>query len=103
PASPARMSPERTAVGIRGSLCASVILTASTPVLQAATSSGQVQALSTAFDGKYAGTATQTGGRADVSCGTIASVTMRITGGQVVIHETRVTSRARPTFRGSIN
>jgi hypothetical protein len=41
-----------------------------------------VQALSTAFDGKYAGTATQTGGRADVSCRTIASVTMTITGGK---------------------
>jgi hypothetical protein len=41
-----------------------------------------VQSLSTAFDGKYAGTATQTASRADVSCRTIASVTMTITGGK---------------------
>ena len=41
----------------------------------------------TAFDGKYVGTATLTGGRGVPSCSTLTLVDMTITGGQVVIHE----------------
>ena len=100
--SPAHNNLERTPIGFRRALSIVVVLSACTPILPAATSSGQVQLLSTAFDGKYAGTATQTGGRADVSCRTIASVTMTITKGQVVIDEIRYAG-GRPTFQGSIN
>jgi hypothetical protein len=61
-----------------------------------------------AFDGKYVGTATLTGGRqarstsGPLPCGTITSVDMTITGGQVVIHEIFFNG-GRPSYRGIIN
>ena len=57
---------------------------------------------STAFDGKYVGSATIMGGRASDSCPTVTSVDMTITGGQVVVHEIHL-SGGRPTFQGTVN
>lgn len=57
----------------------------------------------TAFDGKYVGTATSTGGgRAPDICGTVKSVDMTITGGQVVIHEVMFNGPGS-IYRGSVN
>ena len=56
----------------------------------------------TAFDGKYVGTATVGRGRATTTCWAINSMNMAITGGQVVIHATRFTGN-EPTLRGSVN
>jgi hypothetical protein len=57
----------------------------------------------TAFDGKYVGTATSTGGgRGPDICGTVTSVDMTITGGQVVIHEVMFNGRGS-IYRGSVN
>ena len=68
-----------------------------------ATSSAQEPAAPTAFDGKYVGTATLTReGRGGGGCGTIKSVDMTITGGQVVIHEIQFNG-ARPTYWGRVN
>ena len=56
----------------------------------------------TAFDGKYVGTATVGRGRATTTCWAINSMDMTITGGQVVIHAIRFTGN-EPTLRGSVN
>ena len=61
----------------------------------------------TAFDGKYAGTATLTtpgrkGTSRGLNCGTITSVDMTITGGRVVIREIMFNG-GMPTYRGSVN
>ena len=56
----------------------------------------------TAFDGKYVGTATIGRGRATTTCWAINSMDMTITGGQVVIHENRPNGD-EPTLRGSVN
>jgi hypothetical protein len=56
----------------------------------------------TAFDGKYVGTATVGRGRATTTCWAIDSMNMTITGGQVVIHAIRSTGN-EPTLRGSVN
>jgi hypothetical protein len=53
----------------------------------------------TAFDGTYIGTATATGGRYPLTCVTINSMYMTITGGQVAIHEIRPDG-TMPTERG---
>jgi hypothetical protein len=60
-----------------------------------------------AFDGKYVGTATLTtpgrkGTSMGLNCGTITSVDMTITGGQVVIRETMFNG-GMPAYRGSVN
>jgi hypothetical protein len=70
--------------------------------VQAATSSAQGPAPPTAFDGKYVGTATVTGGKYPLTCVTVSSIDMTITGGQVVVHEIRPTG-APLTFQGSVN
>jgi hypothetical protein len=54
----------------------------------------------TAFDGRYVGTATQSGGRAD--CFVIVSVDMAITGGQVIVHENQLNGVSK-IFQGSVN
>jgi hypothetical protein len=57
-------------------------------------------AMTTAFDGKYVGTATLTGVAG--ACGTITSVDMTIKGGQVVVRE--IPFNGGPwTFRGTVN
>jgi hypothetical protein len=56
----------------------------------------------TAFDGKYVGTAAITGGRMAFGCFPIPHADMTITGGQVVIHETQ-SDGATVTFGGSLN
>jgi hypothetical protein len=57
----------------------------------------------TAFDGKYVGSATETGGgRALETCAIIVSEEMIITRGEVIIHEI-LTQNGQPIFRGSIN
>ena len=56
----------------------------------------------TAFDGKYIGTATVGRGRATATCWAINSMDMTITGGQVVIRAMRSTGN-EPTLRGSVN
>ena len=94
------MAPKRRSIDFfRSLLGAVVILSALTE--PTATSSAQGPAAPTAFDGKYVGTATHTGGRAD-GCATLTSVDMTITGGQVVIHETYFNG-GRSIFRGSVN
>jgi hypothetical protein len=63
----------------------------------------QAPAPTTAFDGAYVGTATpEGGGRAQLMCGTITSVNMTITDGQVVIHETFFNGGGAD-FRGSVD
>jgi hypothetical protein len=59
----------------------------------------------TAFDGTYVGTATSTGGgRAPHYCGNDhISVAMRITEGQVVIHEVILNNGFGLIYRGSVN
>jgi hypothetical protein len=58
----------------------------------------------TALEGKYVGTATNTGGgRAPHRCGnTVISMDMTIAGRQVVIHETMFNGDRR-IYRGSVN
>jgi hypothetical protein len=56
----------------------------------------------TAYDGKYVGTATVTAGPYAESCSAIKSMDMTIAGGRVVIHQTGL-SGPGPTYRGSIN
>jgi hypothetical protein len=56
----------------------------------------------TAFDGKYLGTAKESRLLHNVACPTIASVAMIIIGGQVVIHESNFNG-GTATFRGSVN
>jgi hypothetical protein len=81
----------------RGFSSALVIL--SVLAVPGTTSTAQEPAAPTAFDGKYAGTATLTRG---VICAAIKSVDMTITGGQVVIHELHPDG-AGPTYKGSVN
>jgi hypothetical protein len=77
-----------------GSLAAAVALTL--PALAQAPAPP-----ATAFDGRYAGSATVTGGRSGY-CSTITSVEMTITGGQVVVHEALFNGGSW-TFRGTVN
>jgi hypothetical protein len=77
-----------------GSLAAAVALTL--PALAQAPAP-----TATAFDGRYVGSATVTGGRA-TGCSTITTVDMTINGGQVVIHEILFNGGAW-TFRGRVN
>jgi hypothetical protein len=67
----------------RGSLAAAVALTL--PALAQAPAP-----TATAFDGRYVGSATVTGGRVSDYCSAITSVDMRINGEQVVVHEKRL-------------
>ena len=74
-------------------------MAACAPTIPAGT---EAPATTTAFDGKYIGTATQSGGWAILGCGTMRSVDMAITGGQVVIHESPLKGGGR-TYQGSVN
>lgn len=57
----------------------------------------------TAFDGRYVGSATKTGGgHGGEACAIIVSEEMIITRGEVIIHEI-LTHDGQPIFRGSIN
>jgi len=86
-------------MNFRGFLSALVILSA---LAVAATAQAPAPA-TTAFDGRYVGTATEkSSGHATTSCATIISVDMTITGGQVVIHETAFNG-AKRAFQGSVN
>jgi len=74
-------------------------------ILSAAAIPAAAQALAsgtTAFDGKYIGKATLTGGRGVLSCATLTSVDMAITGGQVVIHEPVSNGHTRNLY-GNVN
>jgi len=58
----------------------------------------------TAFDGKYVGTATVLGGgRGLEQCDPIISEEMIIIGGEVIIQEILFNNRGRPRFRGNIS
>jgi hypothetical protein len=67
-----------------------------------ATSSAQGPTAAGAFDGKYVGTATVTGGHYVGYCVAISSMDMTITGGQVVIHEIGVNG-AEYILTGSVD
>jgi hypothetical protein len=56
----------------------------------------------TAFDGRYVGTATVTGGWAALSCFAVPYADMTITGGQVVIHEIQYHGGTL-SFQGSVD
>lgn len=85
-------------MSFRGFLSALAILCALTAP---ATAQGS-HASATAFDGKYVGTGTVTGGGRTDNCYPILNADMTITGGQVVIHETQ-SDGATVTFGGSLN
>lgn len=83
----------------RGYLSALVIL--STPALPAAAQAPA--AATTAFDVRYVGTTSITGGRIGLEmCFPIPYADMTITGGQVVIHEIQY-GGGTVTFEGSVN
>ena len=73
--------------------------------VQAATSSAQGPAPPTAFDGKYVGTATVTGGKYPLTCVATSAMDMTITNGQVLIHADNAGQPAasKLTFQGSVN
>jgi hypothetical protein len=84
--------------GVSSALLILGALIVSALIVPAATSFAQ----GPAFDGKYVGTATVAGGKYPLTCVTVSSMNMTITGGQVVVHEIRV-SGADLTFQGSVN
>ena len=80
----------------RGFLSALLILSAlATPAAAQAPTPA-----TTAFDGRYIGTATP--GRDVGACASITSMDKTITGGQVVVHESHIRGRI-VTYQGSVN
>jgi hypothetical protein len=65
-------------------------------------SSAQGPATPGAFDGKYVGTATVSGGKYPLTCIAIKSMDMTIASGQVVVHEVK-SDGAKATLQGSVN
>jgi hypothetical protein len=89
--------PGEKAMRFHGLSSALIILSAL--AVPGSTSTAQVPAAPTAFDGKYAGGATLTRG---VACAAVKSLNMTITGGQVIIHEIHL-DEAGLTYKGSVN
>jgi hypothetical protein len=79
---------------------ARILLTIAAPALATPVSAQAPAPTTTAFDGKYIGTATQSSGVP--ACATMTSADMTIKGGQVIIHETQLDGY-RLIFRGSVN
>ena len=84
------------------SVLSTLVILGAAAMSAAATSSAQGPAAPPAFDGKYVGTARQTGGSETTNaCYPITSVEMTVTGPQVVMNEIHLNGAY--TYHGSVN
>jgi hypothetical protein len=83
---------------------ARILLTIAALTLATAVAAQAPAPTTTAFDGKYVGTATIGRGRATTTCWTMNLMGMTITSGQLAFHAIRLTGTGNePTLRGSVN